>query len=69
MELLHADEYIACIKAGKKPTLAFVGTKQVTDGMVTQTGKFFLVIGGLLYEVKADFTLYVQWEEDKLIHK
>jgi hypothetical protein len=66
MELLHADEYIACIKAGKKPRMAIVGTKLVSDGMVTDTGKYFLVIGGFLYEVKASFTLYVQWEQDTL---
>ena len=62
MELLHADEYVACIQAGKKPELAMVGSMLVTDGIVTENGKIFLKIGGNLYEVKPDFTLYVQWE-------
>lgn len=63
MEMLHADEYIACIKAGKKPKLALVGQLSVTDGIITENGSYFLVIDGLLYEVKSDFVLYAQWEE------
>jgi hypothetical protein len=66
MEMLHADEYIACIKAGKKPKLALVGQLMVTDGMLTEAGKHFLVIDGMLYEVKPDFVLYAQWDEERI---
>lgn len=65
MEMLHADEYIACIKAGKKPQIAVAGSKVVTDGLVTRNGKCFLTIEGVLYEVKPDFILYVQWGSDE----
>ncbi len=61
MELLHADEYITCIKAGRKPDLAVAGSKVVTDGLATTNGKYFLTIEGSLYEVKPDFVLFVQW--------
>ena len=64
--MLHADEYIACIRAGKKPKLALVGSLVVTDGILTDGGKHFLVIDGHLYEVKPDFVLYAQWEEAPL---
>lgn len=47
--------------AGKKPKLAMVGTRTVTDGLLTETGQYLLVIDGLLYEVKSDFVLYAQW--------
>jgi hypothetical protein len=63
MELLHADEYIACIKAGKKPKIAVAGPFFITNGLVTDTGKYLLVMDGLIYEVKPNFALYVQWGE------
>jgi hypothetical protein len=66
MELLHADEYIACIQAGKKPALAVAGSLIVTNGFLTGSGKYLLEIGGEIYEVKPDFNLSVQWAEDEL---
>jgi hypothetical protein len=65
VELLHADEYIACVTSGKKPRLTVVGSMLVTDGMVTGTGKYLLVIDGMLYEVKPDFVVYAEWEQSK----
>ena len=65
MEILHADEYVACVTSGKKPRLTVVGTMLVTDGMVTGTGKYLLVIDGVLYEVKPDFVVYAEWEQTK----
>jgi hypothetical protein len=50
------------VNAGKKPKLAMVGTRPVTDGLLTETGRYLLVIDGLLYEVKPDFVLYAQWD-------
>jgi len=65
VETLHADEYIACLNAGKKPFLALAGPLLVKNGFVSQTGRHFLDMGGALYEVKPDFTLIVQWSEDE----
>ena len=65
MEILHADEYVACLTSGKKPKLTVVGTMLVTDGMVTATGKYLLVIDGILYEVKPYFVVYAEWEQSK----
>jgi hypothetical protein len=62
LEILHADEYIACLIADKKPDLAMVGTRIVTDGLLTETGRYLLVIDGLLFEVKSDFVIYAQWD-------
>lgn len=66
MEILHADEYINCLEAGKKPFLAMAGPYKVTNGFVSQTGRYFLDMGGsMLYEVKPDFQLVVQWDENE----
>jgi hypothetical protein len=43
--------------------LAMVGERPVTDGLRTENGKYFLVIDGLLFEVKPDFVVYAQWDE------
>jgi hypothetical protein len=64
MELVYADEYIACINSGKKPFLAVAGPFVVTNGFVSNTGCYFLDMGGEIYEVKPDFPLSVQWEKE-----
>lgn len=64
MELLYADEYIACIQAGKKPRIAIAGPFWVKGGYLSQSGKHLLDIDGILYEVKPNFPLYVQWEDE-----
>ncbi|MCC7129643.1 MAG: hypothetical protein IT297_04515 [Anaerolineae bacterium] len=62
--MLHADEYIACLSAGKKPFLAIAGPLHINNGFVSATGRCFLDIDGSLYEVKPDFALLVQWSAD-----
>jgi len=62
MQLMYADEYINCVQSGHKPDLALVGNLPVTDGILTESGKYILVIGGIPYEVKPSFTLYAQWD-------
>jgi len=64
MELVYADEYIASINSGKKPFLAVAGPFVITNGFVSNTGHYFLDIGGELYEVKPNFPLSVQWDEE-----
>ena len=62
MEIISAEEYVACVQTGHKPTIAMVGPLVVTEGVLTQSGKYILVIDGNPYEVNSNFRITVDWE-------
>lgn len=65
MEIISAQDYVTCVETGNKPSLAMVGPLLVTDGVVTESGKYILVVDGAPYEVKPRFRIKVEWEIPK----